>query len=172
MSEHIQALPASAPARPILLRLLVPATPYRRLTATIWVLLVCVALTLLAIGARSPYTHSNLSAGYDPSYDRTAQIVIGGSSEFQGVSPTTANAADGPTTRGAALYTTAGCVTCHGLAGHGAVVGPAIAGTKLETLIQRVRQGPGGMPKFSIGALTDQQIADIAAYLASQVTAK
>lgn len=172
MSDRTGALPVFREARPAILRLLVPRTPYRRLTLTIWVLLVCVALALLTIGARSPYTHSNLSAGYDPGYDRTAQIVIGDPTEFQGVSPSAANTADRPAIRGASLYVTAGCVTCHGLEGRGAVIGPAITGTDFEAVLRRVRQGPGGMPKFAVNALSDEQITDITAYLASQVTAK
>jgi len=172
VNDRTQALSVSAAARPAILRFLVPQTPYRRLTLTIWVLLVCVALSLLTIGARSPYTHSNLSAGYDPRYDRTAQIAIGDPTEFQGVSPSVANAADGAATRGTSLYVTEGCVTCHGLEGRGAVIGPPITGTVFETMLKRVRQGPAGMPKFAVNALSDEQIADITAYLATQVTPK
>ncbi|HEY8732465.1 MAG TPA: cytochrome c [Candidatus Limnocylindria bacterium] len=172
MSERTQAVPISVRVRSAILRAVIPRTPYRRLTRTIWVLLVCVALTLLTIGARSPYTHANLSAGYDPSYDRTAQIVIGAPTEFEGVSPSTATAAGGATTRGASLYVTAGCVTCHGLEGRGAVIGPPIAGTDFETVLKRVREGPSGMPKFSVDGLSDAQIADITAYLDSLTSTK
>jgi len=54
MSERTQAVPISVRVRSAILRAVIPRTPYRRLTLTIWVLLVCVALTLLTIGARSP----------------------------------------------------------------------------------------------------------------------
>lgn len=125
------------------------------------------ALVILMIGARSPYTHANLSAGYDAGYTRTDQILIGGSEAFRGVSPSTANAGDAPAIRGASLYVTAGCVTCHGLAGLGGPVGPAIAGARREAVVQRARLGPDGMPRFDPDALTDEQLADIAAYLAT-----
>jgi mono/diheme cytochrome c family protein len=170
MNERTEALVVPATARPAILRLVVPA--YRRLTLAIWVLLMGVALTLLTIGARSPYTHSNLSAGYDQRYDRTAQIVVGDSTEFGGVSPSTASASGDATTRGASLYVTAGCVTCHALEGRGGPVGPAIAGIDAETLTQRVREGPAGMPRFSASGLTNEEIADITAYLESVVPAK
>lgn len=127
------------------------------------------ALMVLTIGARSPYTHANLSTGYDPRYVRTDQILVGPAGQFRGVSPSTANAADAPAVRGASLYVTAGCVTCHGLEGRGAEVGPAIAGTELKTLLQKVRQGPSGMPRFSTDGLTDAEVADIEAYLQTLV---
>ena len=169
MTEQVDTITASAPARarPAILTFLIPRTPYRRLTLTIWILLMGVALTLLVIGARSPYTHANLSAGYDPRYDRTSQIVVGAATGFDGVSASTATGSD-PVVRGGSLYVTAGCVTCHGLEGRGSVVGPEIAGkAELDIVTQRVRQGPAGMPKFSLEALTDEQIADITAFLQS-----
>lgn len=164
MNERTRSLGLPAAARPSLGDRAISRTPYRGLTLTIWALLVCVALTLLVIGARSPYTHSNLSAGYDESYDRTSQIVIGRPSEFDGVSVNTAVGTD-PADRGGSLYVTAGCATCHGLEGRGAPVGPPIAGMDAETTSRRIREGPAGMPKFSVRGLTDLQVADIAAYL-------
>ena len=134
-------------------------------------LVVTAAIAILAIGARSPYTHGNLAPGYDPRYERTQQIVVGESKDFAGVSPASAEGADA-IAHGEALYVSEGCATCHGLAGRGAPVGPPIAGTKLSTLAQRVREGPAGMPRFSPDALTDAQLADIEAYLQSVVIKK
>lgn len=135
-------------------------------------IVVFVALVILAIGARSPYTHANLTGAYDPRYTRTDQIVVAPPDQFRGVSPSTLNAVDEPATRGGSLYVTAGCVGCHGLDGRGAVVGPPIAGTELTMLLQRVRQGPAGMPRFDADALTDAQVADIATFLQSVVVQK
>ncbi len=146
-----------------------PTALYLPVSFLVLGLVIFAALTILMIGARSPYTHANLSTGYDPRYGRTDQILVGTPTGFGGVSPSTANPADPPEVRGASLYVTAGCVTCHGLEGRGAPVGPAIAGTQLKTLSQKVRQGPSGMPKFSTDTLTDAQVADIAAYLATLV---
>lgn len=149
-----------------------PIPLYLPVTFLVLGLVFFVALTILMIGARSPYTHGNLAAGYDARYDRTEQILVGGSTDFAGLGPSVADPRDAPAVRGASLYVSAGCGTCHGLAGRGGVVGPEIAGARLEALIQRSRAGLGGMPKFSSEALTDAQLADIAAYLASVVTPK
>ncbi|MDO8563075.1 MAG: cytochrome c [Candidatus Limnocylindria bacterium] len=176
---------------------------YRRATVFIGVLLVCVALTILTIGARSPYTHANLSSGYDLRYERTDQVLVGEPGEFRGLSqkPRPAGtdpialgtalylttertlvgapgelrgpsrnaepAGTDPIARGAALYVTAGCVSCHALEGRGGVVGRPIAGADEETIMQRVRRGPTGMPQFSTAVLADEDIRDIAAYLRS-----
>lgn len=135
-------------------------------------LVVTAAIAILAVGARSPYTHGNLAAAYDARYERTQQIVVGESQDFAGVSPSSATSGDTAVARGEALYVSEGCATCHGLAGRGAPVAPPIAGTKLSTLTQRVHEGPAGMPRFSSDALTDAQLADIEAYLQSVVIKK
>jgi hypothetical protein len=45
---------------------------HRRATTVIALLLLVVALTLLSIGANSPYTHANLNVAYDDRYTRTS----------------------------------------------------------------------------------------------------
>ena len=79
---------------------------YRRATVFIGVLLVCVALTILTIGARSPYTHANLSSGYDLRYERTDQILVGAPGEFRGLSQNARPAGTDPIALGTALYLT------------------------------------------------------------------
>jgi len=138
---------------------------YRRATVFIGVLLVCVALTLLTIGARSPYTHANLGSGYDLRYERTDQILVGAPSDFRGLNQNARPAGTDPIERGAALYVTKGCVTCHAIEGRGGVVGRPIVGADEETITQRVRRGPTGMPEFSTAVLADEEIRDIVAYL-------
>lgn len=122
------------------------------------------SLTLLAIGATSPYTHSNLLPGYDRGYTRTDQIVVGASLPYGGVGG--AIPAGDAIATGERLFVAEGCVTCHGLAGRGGVVGPTIEHNDATTLRQRTRVGSPGMPRFS-EALTDDQIAAISAYLQS-----
>lgn len=123
-----------------------------------------VSLTLLTVGAMSPYTHSNLVPGYDRSYTRTDQIVVGAPVPYDGLGRGTVTG-DGIAT-GERLFVSQGCVTCHGLGGHGGVVGPAIEHNDAQTLRQRTSTGPRGMPRFS-DALTDDEIAAISAYLRS-----
>jgi len=63
------------------------------------------------------------------------------------------------------------CSICHGVAGKG-FIGPYIAGVNwtapgLHVIVRGGLGGYGGMPAFNADAVTDQNIADIAAYLAS-----
>lgn len=125
------------------------------------------ALVILMIGARSPYTHANLAAGYDPRYDRTSQILVGAEADLAGHGTNVAPAGADARARGASLYVTQGCAGCHALEGRGGIVGPKIAGVDPELLAERVRQGPVGMPRFSTVSLTAEEVADIVAYLRS-----
>jgi mono/diheme cytochrome c family protein len=74
----------------------------------------------------------------------------------------------GDPTAGKAVFTSAGCVSCHTLADAGATgtVGPNLDDAKPDTelVVTRVTKGMGAMPPFA-GQLTDQQIADVAAYV-------
>jgi mono/diheme cytochrome c family protein len=123
-----------------------------------------IALSLLAIIAFGPYTHANLDAGYNPNYTRTKQILIGAPIPYSGdglaVSPS-----NDLIQRGKQLFVTKGCATCHGLDGHGGIIGPSIVGTKAEKLRVRTTVGPQGMPAYAPSALTDEDLAAIAAYL-------
>ncbi len=138
---------------------------HRRATTIIAAILMLVALTLLTIGANSPYTHANLNPTYDARYDRTSQIVLGATEPFGGLGkPVTTGDA---VTRGASLYITEGCVSCHALGAQGGAVGKPVAGVDEALLTKQVRQGGIGMPPFSTTGLTDEQLAAIAAYLRS-----
>ena len=72
--------------------------------------------------------------------------------------------------RGKQVFVTAGCGACHTLADAGstAVVGPDLdaAAPSAALVEQRVRNGQGVMPAFA-GTLSDEQIAAVAAYVAS-----
>ena len=65
---------------------------------------------------------------------------------------------------------TAGCGSCHTLAdaGTSGTVGPNLDDSKPseELVVDRVTNGRGVMPPFQ-GTLTEQQIADVAAYVSS-----
>lgn len=145
-----------------------PISLYLPVSFVVLGLVTFAALVILMIGARSPYTHANLNTGYDPRYERTEQILVGTPTEFAGLSPDVQLASADPLARGAWLYVTQGCASCHALEGRGGLVGPRIAGTDKDTIGKRVRSGPVGMPKFSTAGLTDSEIADIAAYLGSR----
>ena len=69
---------------------------------------------------------------------------------------------------GKQVFADGGCAGCHILADAGAAgaVGPNLDETKpdLATVIDRVTNGKGTMPALG-GTLSDQQIADVAAYV-------
>lgn len=123
--------------------------------------------TLLTIGARSPYTHANLLAGYDARYQRTEQIRVGVVEPYGGIGDAGGAAATDPVAQGARLFVTKGCAACHTLEARGGPVGPAIVGTDEATIEKKVRKGPGGMPRYAPDALTGDEIVAIAAYLRS-----
>ena len=134
------------------------------LPAAIGTAVLVIALTLLAIVARSPYTHSNLNLAFDSGYTRTEQSVVGASVPFGGDGLAVAAASD-PVQLGKQLFVTKGCAACHGLDGRGGIIGPSILGTKAEKLRTKTQVGPQGMPAYAPGALTDPDLAAIAAFL-------
>jgi cytochrome c553 len=123
-----------------------------------------IALTLLAIVARSPYTHSNLNIDFDPRYTRTEQIVVGAPIPFGGGKLTVPHASD-PVEYGKQLFVAESCANCHGLEGRGGIVGPSIIGTKAEALRTMTQLGPKGMPPYAPEVLSDEDLSAIAAYL-------
>lgn len=120
-------------------------------------------LTLLAIVAHGPYTHANLNAGFDPGYTRTEQMLVGAPIPQSGRLPI--SPASDPAQLGEQLFVTEGCASCHGLDGRGGIIGPSIIGTKAEKLRVETLVGPKGMPPYAASALSDQELADIAAFL-------
>ena len=71
---------------------------------------------------------------------------------------------------GKAVFTSAGCATCHTLAdaGTSGTVGPNLDAAKppYDLVVERVTNGMGVMPSFT-GQLSEQQIKDVAAYVSS-----
>jgi mono/diheme cytochrome c family protein len=123
-----------------------------------------IAFTLLSIVARSPYTHSNLNVGFDPSYTRTEQMVVGPPVLFGAGELAVARAGD-PVELGKQLFVVDGCAACHGLDGRGGFIAPSVVGTKAEKLRVKVLVGPQGMPAYAQGTLTDEDLSAMAAYL-------
>lgn len=123
-----------------------------------------IALTLLTIVARSPYTHANLDLSFDARYTRTQQMLVGAPIGFGGDRLAVPPASD-PVQHGKQLFVAEGCASCHGLDGHGGVVGPSILGTKAQKLRTVTNVGPQGMPAYAPGALSDEDLTAIAAFL-------
>jgi mono/diheme cytochrome c family protein len=83
----------------------------------------------------------------------------------------TTTALEGDPVAGKAVFTGAsGCIGCHTLSDAGSTgqVGPNLddAMPSAELVTDRVTNGQGGMPSFS-SSLSEQQIADVAAYVSS-----
>ncbi len=76
----------------------------------------------------------------------------------------------GDATAGKAVFTKAGCVSCHTLSDAGATgtVGPNLDDAKPshDLVVERVTNGAGVMPSFK-GQLSEKEIQDVAAYVSS-----
>ena len=71
-------------------------------------------------------------------------------------------------------YLRAGCWECHGYAGQGGRDGARLADTALSAaqLTRYVRKPTGAMPAYIDKVMTDQELADLWAYLKSMPTPK
>ena len=139
---------------------------YMILPALIGAAVLALALSLVTIVARSPNTHSNLNLGFDSGYMRTQQMVVSGPVLFTG-DPLAVPRSSDPAELGKQLFVSNGCAGCHGLDGHGSIIGPSIVGAKAEKLRVKTNVGPKGMLPYAPGVLTDPDLAAIAAYLQS-----
>ena len=97
-----------------------------------------------------------------------AVTVVGTLPQAAAAPVTPASKLKGDPTAGAKIFTSAGCIGCHTLAAAHATgtVGPNLDQAKpnYQLVTGRVTLGKGVMPKFG-GQLSDQQIADVAAYV-------
>jgi mono/diheme cytochrome c family protein len=86
-----------------------------------------------------------------------------------GSSPVAAAAPGGSAQHGEQVYTSIGCYACHGTVGQGASTGPRLAPNPIpfEAFQQQVRQPRQDMPRYAPQFLSDQDLADIYAYMQS-----
>jgi mono/diheme cytochrome c family protein len=93
----------------------------------------------------------------------TIAIVLAGAGTFTaGQTPPSGNAANGKQ-----LFEKQNCYYCHGTAGQGGRDGARIAATALTVaqFTRYVRRPAGAMPAYTAKLLTDEQLADVYAYL-------
>jgi mono/diheme cytochrome c family protein len=79
-----------------------------------------------------------------------------------------ASAPAGNVENGKTLYLQVGCYQCHGVAGQGApMTGPRVSRTEFpfESFLVQLRQPSSQMPPYEAAVLSDQDAADIYAYL-------
>jgi mono/diheme cytochrome c family protein len=85
--------------------------------------------------------------------------------------PASAQAPQGDATRGKALYMKNMCYTCHGTAGQGGDrgSGPRLAPNLFpwEAFTVAVRRPRESMPRYPVEHVSDQELADIHAYLST-----
>ena len=81
--------------------------------------------------------------------------------------PSTAESAPGNAENGKKLFESYGCYQCHGHQGAGAATAPRIAATALTlaAVMRYVRAPTGQMPPYTSKVVSDQDLADIYAYL-------
>lgn len=74
-----------------------------------------------------------------------------------------------PAQRGEQTYMRVGCFQCHGTNGQGSDAGTALTPDPLpaEAIANFIRFSPGRMPVYPEEVLSDEEIADIVAYLGS-----
>jgi alcohol dehydrogenase (cytochrome c) len=91
-----------------------------------------------------------------------------------GTTQTSTTATAGNAAAGQAVFAQ-NCATCHGATGQEGNGGPNLttipSGKDINRVLTQVRNGGAGMPSFK-GTLTDQQIADVAAYVVQNITNK
>ena len=136
-------------------------------------LLVSVALFATQMGAIYWVTSTQEIEAEAPSAETTATDTTAADTSATDTTATETTPAAGGTgdpVAGKAVFTSAGCVTCHTLADAGATgtVGPNLDNAKpaADRVVMRVTNGQGVMPPFK-DQLTEQQIKDVAAYVSS-----
>ena len=77
--------------------------------------------------------------------------------------------AEGNADNGKRLFTKLGCYTCHGYQGQGGAAGAKLAPQPIATraLIAYVRHPRGSMPPFTSKVVSDAELTDVHAFLAS-----
>ena len=70
---------------------------------------------------------------------------------------------------GKRLYQAYGCYECHGHAGQGGLAGPRIGPNPmpLPAFLQYLREPGGRMPPYTSKVMSEQEVADVYAYVAS-----
>lgn len=82
------------------------------------------------------------------------------------------NTASGDAAKGKLIYLADGCFTCHGRVGQGGAMNypaPAIAKLEMpvESFVSFLRDAPNDMPAYSTDVLSNEEAADIHAFLQS-----
>jgi mono/diheme cytochrome c family protein len=138
-----------------------PDFPGRRLPLFVLVVIGLLVAMLTAMVVLARESEAETHGGTEPAQTEPAPATTEGGTQTEG--GTTGDAAAGKQ-----VFATAGCTSCHTLADAGSTgtVGPNLDEAKPshDLVVDRVTNGKGAMPPFK-GQLSDQQIADVAAYV-------
>jgi mono/diheme cytochrome c family protein len=99
-----------------------------------------------------------------------AAVLVAGAGLLRAEPPPQAPAAKAPAgrvDRGAALYKKVGCLQCHVNEGQGGAAGPRIAPDPVPfaRFVQYIRKPAGDMPPYTEKVMSEQDLADIYAFL-------
>jgi mono/diheme cytochrome c family protein len=100
---------------------------------------------------------------------KSRTVVIGLAAFAAGLVLSQASALAASAEKGKSAFLQHGCWQCHGYQGQGGVTGPRLAPNPIpfDTLSNFVRTTNRAMPPFSKEILSDEDLGDIYAYLAS-----
>jgi mono/diheme cytochrome c family protein len=98
---------------------------------------------------------------------KSRRVVIGLAAFAAGLVLSQASALAASAEKGMSAFLQHGCWQCHGYQGQGGVTGPKLAPNPIpfDTLSNFVRTTNRAMPPFSKDILSDEDLADIYAYL-------
>jgi hypothetical protein len=150
-----------------------PAKTQAAEDGSIWIgVLLASAAVLTAAGmvivfVRAPVANTHIT---DPDgYDRTIVNYLDVSFPYEGFGLNDESAAQSgdPIVDGSLLYFQYACGACHGLVGQGAVVGPVLVDElgSFGSFAEDVRDGPDGMPGYSVSTISDENLEKIYGYL-------
>ena len=144
-----------------------------RETGSIWISFLLATVTVITAAGmvivfiRGPVANTHIT---DPDgYDRTVVNYLDVSYPYEGFGLNDASAAETGDTiaDGHTLYFQYACGACHGLAGQGAVVGPALVGEigSFGSFSYDIREGPKGMPAYDEATISDEDLEKIYRFL-------
>jgi cytochrome c5 len=125
------------------------------------------ALGMFYVILTQPAMHANLSPN-EP-FDRVPTALVGAEDDYLGLTSHRTSRPDDLS--GEVLYMQTGCVSCHGIGGHGATVGGELNEATMsdgDEVVEAVRRGPKGMPVYSEHALSDAEVDRIIDYVIAE----
>jgi mono/diheme cytochrome c family protein len=122
------------------------------------------AIGMFYVVVTQPTMHANLAPN-EP-FGRVPTAFVGAEDDYLGLASHHMSRPDDLS--GEVLYVQTGCVSCHGIGGHGAIVGSELSVATMsddDEVLDAIRRGPKGMPVYSELALSDAEVDRIIDYV-------